>query len=447
MPTLAWSTIRGEVMRPLGFEDFATTTNLATNDKVISTELSDRLPSADYFIGWYVYIKGTNNVNVTRRVQDYSAETDSPPGQLTIRGANLATESAAVNCELLRFHPDDIKRALNRARQNVFPQLGILRDIETIVTGQRQFTYTVPSTIRLIKRVMLGERYEAGSVPENLLLNGDFEDWSNATSPDNWTVGGSSATVNQEEETTSPKNYAVLSGSNSARLFVPDSTVTTLLQTFTPGSGDVAIEGMEINVSAWVYATLASRVALRVTGLGDGTTHSGTGWELIKQAVTSGQTATSAQAGVSVTSGATMNVFVDEIIMVFGQSEALDKPYSPINNWDWVPSINGASDGGKLYFSEALPEKHRIRIIGVDMLASVSAETDTIEIDGELVEPLYNKVREYLCEERAKRSSGAEEIKWARMQSEYRGKYEDAINRGVGVRAPRKQLKMPDLVV
>ena len=84
--------------------------------------------------------------------------------------------------------------------------------------------------MRRIDRVYLGNKRTAES-GDNLLLNGDFEDWTTTTSCDNWSISGSGASVNQEAETTNPENYGVLYGDNSARILVPSSVVTTLLQT------------------------------------------------------------------------------------------------------------------------------------------------------------------------------------------------------------------------
>ena len=74
-----------------------------------------------------------------------------------------------------------------------------------------------------------------------------------------------------------------------------------------------------------------------------------------------------------------------------------DIPYTELRNWEHVPPVAGASDGGVLRFSEILPDKRRIRIVGRDMLSSVSADSDTVEVDGELLHPLYDKVRQLVA--------------------------------------------------
>ena len=442
MPTTAWSVARGEIQRPFGFESFNTTTNIAADNSVISTELASRWSQDDFFNGWYIIIKGTTNDLVSRRITDYAAST----GTLTVAGAALNSESANRVGELSRFHADDVLRAFNRARQNAFPMIGILRDIETVVTAPRQHTYTVPSTIRRFSRVYLGQRYESRSLAENLFLNSDFEDWTDATTPENWTISGSGASANQEATVSESPNYAVLSGSNSARLVIPSSTATTLLQTVDSASSSypaVAMEGMEVNVSAWVYCNIASRVSVRIAG-SDGSTHSGTGWELIKSSGTLAATATSVVAGLSGTSGAAIPAFVDEMILVVGGSEVLDHPYEPIMNYSFTPPAAGASDGGILRFHNALPDRHRLRIVGEDILSKIANDDSTIEIDGELLEPMYDLTRQYLCEERASRPGSDTSDFWDRKSAEYEERFSVAVNgMGIRVKVPPAAFKVP----
>lgn len=436
MPTTSWQVANAEIQRPLGFEQFATTTNITTDDQVVSTELGDRWNQPDYFNGWFNIIRGSNNDEVIRRVEDYSGET----GALTVTGAALSAESGPVTCEVSRFHPDDVKRAYNRARQDAYPSIGIMRKTDTLVTGFVQHTFTLPTTLRKVVRVELGDRHEADSSSLNLFTDGGLEDWASTTSLTSWTLAGAGASVNQEVETTSPPNYAVLTGSNSARIVVPSSQETTLLQTVTP---DQATEGMEVNVTAWVYCNTASRVSVRIAST-DGTAHGGTGWERITGTANLGATATSVAAGIVATSGTAIPVFVDELILTLGPQEAIDLPFKPILEWDYFPPVAGASTGGTIEVHEQLPAKHRIRIVGIDVLSSVSADSDTFEADINVLDPLYNLVRGYLCEERARQStSDAIRDRWRDRQQEYMDAYDFGLNTGKGLQAPRARLRVP----
>ncbi len=80
-----------------------------------------------------------------------------------------------------------------------------------------------------------------------------------------------------------------------------------------------------------------SRVSLTIDGAVQSETHGGTGWELLKGSKILTQDDTATVVGISVTSGAILAVYVDEVFLTLGQSEALDRPYTPITNWDIVP--------------------------------------------------------------------------------------------------------------
>ena len=446
MPTTTWEQMRQDIVRPFGLVTGTTTTNVAANTSLIDTGLTDLYSTNDYFNdNWFAIVTSNNRDGQYRRITDYDSN-----GTLTVSKAwGAGTDGANSTYELMTVHPDSVQRAYNRARQIVWPHIGIVRDVETVVTGQRQFTYTIPSTIRRVNRVYLGQRYEAQNDAENLLLNGGFEDWTNATTADNWSVTGSgSPSVNQEEQTTSPTNYAVLSGNNSARLVVPGSsgTATTLVQTFNSASSDytaVATEGMTANLSAWVYCNTSGRVSLTIDGDVQSDTHGGTGWELLTGSNNLDATDTSTVVGISVTSGAAIPVFVDEINLTIGQSSVLDRPYTPITNWDVLPPVAGASNGGVLRFTGQVPMQHRIRIVGSDMLSSVNADDSTVEVDGDLLEPLYNKVRQLIADERA---MGNMESYWYTLARQYESEYNNAVETGaVGIRYPRPRFKVANM--
>ena len=436
--------MRQEIVRPFGLVTGTTSANLATNTSLVDEDLTDLYSADDYFNGnWFVIVTSNTNDGEYRRITDYAQSS----GTITVSKAWGDSDSSGATYELMPVPPNNVMRAYNRARQIVWPQIGIVRDVETLVTGNRQFTYEIPSTIRKVNRIYLGERYEAQTDAENLLVNGSFENWSSSTSADNWSVTGSGASVNQEEQTSSPTNYAVLSGNNSARIVVPGSVAVTLIQTFDSTSStytSVATQGMEANVSAWVYCTVASRVSLTIDGAVQSDTHGGTGWELLKGSQILTQTDTECAVGISVSSdSAAIAVYVDEVFLTLGQSEALDRPYTPITNWDIVPPAAGASTGGTLRFTGNLPSHHRLRIVGTDLLSPVTSDASTVEIDGELLEPLYNKVRQMIADEM---SMGIPDSYWFTMARQYEAEYNKAIESGaVGLRVPRPRFKAPSM--
>ena len=302
MPTTALSTIRQDALRPLGLiTSTTTTTALAANKVVVDTKLTDRFPVDDYFNNrWFVHITSGNDAGKIRRITDYAQST----GTLTHSGANW-TGGDSPSFELTPFDPTEVQNLYNEAREQVYPDISMVRDIETLVTGNGQHTYTLPSTIRRVDRIYLGNRRNADS-GDNLLLNGDFEDWDadqlTPGSQNNWTLAGSGATFNKEADTSNPENFAVLSGNNSGSLAVATAD-TTLQQTFTPASSSyttLPTEGQEVNLSAWVYCTTADKVKLYI-GAAVGNFHSGTGWELMKASATLDHDATTAVVGLHVT--------------------------------------------------------------------------------------------------------------------------------------------------
>ncbi len=436
MPTTAWSTMRQDILRPLGLITGSTTTNISDgNTNVIDTEITRRFPVDDYFNNrWFLQLTGTStsNLNNVRRVTNYAQSS----GTFTCAGASgnnwPASESGSITYELSTFHPDDVKDAYNEARELVFPDISMVRDIETIVTGLNQYTYTLPSTIRRVDRVYRGNRRNADS-GDNLLLNGDFEDWDadqlTPGSQNNWTLAGSGATFNKEAQTTNPENYAVLHGNNSGRLHVPANTTVTLLQTFTPASSSyttLPTEGQEVNLSAWVYSNISGRLKLYI-GAEVGSYHGGTGWELMKASATLAYNATTAVVGLSTTtdgSTAAMAVYIDEIWMTLGQSEMVDVPYNELRNWDHVPPAEGASNGGVIRFQETLPDKYRIRIVGRDLLTAASTDAGTVEIDGELLHPVYDKTRQLLC---LRMAAGNPDSNWTEMARQFEASYVRAV--------------------
>ena len=439
MPTTAWSTMRAEIARPFGhIVSFTTTTHITTNTNVVSTGLAAIYPGDDYFNESHIFIKGGNNAGTSRRITDYTAAS----GTLVVAGPNLSGESGAVDCEIHEYDPVEYQLAFNRARQDLFPHICIIRDHQTIVTGQQQRRYLLPTTIRGGPiGVYMGYRDTADGLAENLVTDGGFEIWTNATTLTNWTLAGTGSSVNQEEQTTSPANYGVLEGRYSAGIPVAADTVKTLLQTVTPS---VAVSGMEVNFSVWVYSNTASRVSARIVDKGtsgattDSTAHTGTGWERLTVAANMVSDTTNFDVGVVVSSGTVLAVYADEAIATVGQSEVAEREWTPLQNWQWIGPIAGGSNGGHIEFQSSLPPGRRLRILGRDMVSSVSAESDTVEVDGELLEPLYDQTRAYMAQRM---------VHLPQFQAKYtlyQGKVDRAVNMGRYVKFPNPKARIPN---
>ena len=203
MPTTSWIVLRGEILRPFGYVEFKTTTNLAGgNTNVDSTGLTDRFDNDDRFNNWWATLvqdtdaDGTpaNVLPLTRIVDDYTVSSS----RLTLQGVNLAGEDEQTDWMLSRhFHPDEVRIAFNRAVADSYPHVSQPRDSRTIVTEAGVLTYPLATTMRKIDRVEIGNAVLA-SDSQNLLTDGGFEDWSSATALSNWTLSGTNSTVNQD---------------------------------------------------------------------------------------------------------------------------------------------------------------------------------------------------------------------------------------------------------
>ena len=445
MPTTSWRTIRDEISEEFGFVGFDTTTAIAANQLVVSTSLQSRFVYDDFFIDWWAMAatgasSGTvSDVNVgkIRHVNDYAATT----GTLTVAGPALTAATGNTEMKLYRVHPDDLRRYFNRARQDLFPSIALQRDHQTIVTGQIQQTYTLPSTLRRgPTRIYIGKRPTASTVAENEVTDPGFENWTDSTTPASWTLSGTGASVTQEEETTNPKNYMVLDDASSARVLAASSNAATLLQNVTPSVG---VEGVEANFSIWVYCMTSGRVSARC-GSTDGSTHGGTGWELLTSTENTGTGLSQfITVGISVSAGAVLIAYVDEAILIVGQSEPVDVGWEPVMNWEWVPPVAGASNGGFLEFPFRLPEKHRLRILGLDLLSSVTADTDTVEIDGEQLDIIYNSTKQKVALALAQGGRTEERDFYRSEALRFMALVEEGLTRGNGTH-PKRRLKIPD---
>lgn len=441
MPTTAWSVALPDIMRELGFISTSTTTNIVSGVDVVSTNLADDYDQDNYFNrNWWIKFTSGNNSGKVRRITDYTAST----GTLVVAGAALTAESGLTNFELMRFHPDTAQDHFNRARQELFPFIAIVRSFEGLASGQFQHRYILPTTLRgKPDRVMLGTRRNVESLVQNLSADGGFETWTNTTTLTNFTLTGTGASSTQEQETVSPKNYVVLAGANSARVLTSSSaiTVTTLLETVTPDQG---IESVELNVSVWGYCMSASRLSASADGT-LGTTHGGTGWERMVSSKTLDNSGTTFTWGISLTAAGTrIVVYIDEGIPTLGQQDPYDHGWDELKQWTWIPPVAGASNNGFLEFPYALPEKQIIRVIARDLLSSVSADTDTIEIDGELLAPLYDYTRLLMAKQVANESVAGTNDWWARKVREYQASVDRHLNNGRFISLPNVRAKVPD---
>jgi hypothetical protein len=448
--TTSWATIRKEIAEEFGFFEDVLASFATGSANFAGDAIRTAFPADDSLNGWFAHFTVGTNAGQTRRVIDH----DGTGGIVThsnplLTGADAATALPTV--QFHRVHPTRLVSHFNRAAKDMFPQIGIVRDLQTIVTGQQQYRFELPSSIRgKPSRVFIGDRPSAADVAENLLSNPGFEDWTTG-SADNWGISGTGVTTTQEEETTTPANYAVLAGASSTKLATLGTNEGQYdSDNFGLGAG-VGMQGVELNFSVWVYCVTASVVQASLFGSGvvgtpvNGGLHTGTGWELLTVTAKTAIATTTVRATVRLATNASGYIaYVDEAICIAGQSGRLDRPWTPLLNWNWVPPIGTATGGGYIEFPYKLPEKKRLRVIATDMLSSVSADTDLIEIDGDLLQPLYDRTRELAANELSIGLADKERSEWQAKSMEFRARWQDALNRGYRIKAPNPRSKIPN---
>jgi hypothetical protein len=152
----------------------------------------------------------------------------------------------------------------------------------------------------------------------NIIQDSSFEVWERgiAAAPDGWVVTGASATVAQEAT-------LIKHGIYSAKL-TRAGTDCHLSQDVYALAGKTYVQGRTYTFSAWVYATVASRVRLRAN---DGTTttnssyHSGgSTWEYLTCSFTVAGGATALNVGLAVDTGNTSG-YIDAAALEEGLSQ------------------------------------------------------------------------------------------------------------------------------
>ena len=364
---------------------FNTTTAIAANTSVVSTELTDSgFNNDDALIDTFIKITSANNDDTVRRVTDYTASS----GTITVSGTALTSDSSTqATFELYRYDPNQLRDTLNDARIEAFPRLYKHVEDTTLTLQGSQHRYARPTSIRqgFVRQIFQEPRYDAKTFENNIVgsLNCDFETWTNSTTPADW-VNSNFTSITQETETNSPDNWMVFDGSHSGQFQVAASSVNTALLTVPSGTN---YKGEEINVGIWVYSKTASRVSAVIQIDGDafstGSTHTGNGWERLTHSTVATDLNTSIKVGLHVTSDSDAFVFyADEIIATAGQSEIPISLGTPILGWrEEVDNI--------LIHGLRGSDNMNIRVRGMGFLSELSTGSSTMEIEGDQLRLLY----------------------------------------------------------
>ena len=393
MPSITRANLRKGLARTLGvYEEFATTTHIATNTSVISTNLRDLgYEVDDTLIGKWIFIKGTtNNVTLSRFVNDYTGSS----GTIDVRGENFGnTESGSINCELHEFSPARLHDALNTARLEAWPYLYKHARWDSISANYNQHEIGLPSAQfkGTPYEVLMAHLIDPGTYAENYITDADT---ANFNSVSGWT-GANTTALSTISTTTSPSTWVVLAGPSGTAGYCKtngNSSAATVLHTL--ATNTTSIRGARVNVSIWVYyrgtkSTIKARI-LEDSSSTDGDAHNKGGWEklTVSRNITTDFSSAVKVGIVDTGNTAAELMYLDNAIATVGADDVAEHRYERLLNWGYY-APTGTNTGGTLRFAYQLPPKRTLRVRGTQLLSSVAAETDTMEIDEKQAELLY----------------------------------------------------------
>ena len=316
------------------------------------------------FVEWIsenAYFLGTSgtNLNAERRITDFIPE----EGQIELAYALAAATALDDTYEIHRmFTPSEKHEALNRARLKCFPLLR--QDIED-------------------------DRLTVGDISSN----GDFSKWTATTEPDDWTRTNCNAL---KETTIVWKSGASCKLTASAAL----ATLKQNLITTTPYPY-LKLDTKSLTFYAWVYCDIANEARIGIEHpsgtISYSDYHTGSKqWEKLYVTVTISDPeiinlvlAIASDTVVAYFDHAyaytNYNIYEYDLtdmgligdpsaVMVEDDDENPYSPFTPLQDWSVSPA-------NKLRFSVLPNRGYKMRVIGQKYLSSVSADTDTMEID------------------------------------------------------------------
>tara|TARA_Y100000310_G_scaffold260629_2_gene269658 strand:- start:1342 stop:2706 length:1365 start_codon:yes stop_codon:yes gene_type:complete len=417
--------------------EFSTTTNITTDNSVISTGLVGAgYGDDDYFGGggpgsseWYILITGSNNSQVGRRVIDYTGTS----GTVVVAGPALSAESGSVTFEMMKVHPTRVLNLLNEARLEAFPSLHITKIDETVWTTSGRVTYEQPASI--IGRpysVWIGADQTPESYGENLLGDLAVGDWT-----------GTNITLAAEAVTTNPTNYATWQdGSIKCTTDVASTAGTSLTSVSNPSNHDALRFSFGIRVYSLTADRITPSIKLNSTTT-EGTAHGGTGWEyLTVQATLNTLTLSSIDVGLTVSVGTDFIFYQEEEgILTAGPMYFSDLDFIQLLNWEWEPRASGSSNADLIRFRDHLPDRRQLRIVGLGQLSALGTEASTVEVGKPEINILYDTAAVKLFQELSNHPGTDQRMTSALSRAEDRLRESKSEHR---MPFPRTRVSIPD---
>ena len=373
MGTTSLATLEQRLSEALGdWLSISTTTNITTDNYIFSTTLNQYDGSQnDYFNNWWVYIDGVTNAGVERKVKDYTTAT----GRLEVYGAALAAETAARTVRVYRYRQSQKLLALNRATEQMYPNVFIPIDDRTLLTG-------------------------------NILPDGHFEWWTSATAlklysassvdlAKTTTAGlyrGPRGTTSVKVTADAANGYLKLSSDTYPRLLdLMDKTVNFYCWAYPEVANDASIV---------IYTKQADGTAQTLTSTTTNPAGEFTRLKLESQSLNDDlveveirfKVATDTKYvyfddaqldGINLTEYLLPESYQDghiDHLILGGDDEEINPIFYP---QDEVGDYTTIHDGTYRYLSfDALPARgYRIQLLGSKPLETLSAQTDTISTD------------------------------------------------------------------
>ena len=394
---------------------FTTTTAIAANTSVVSTELTDLgFTDDDVLNDSFIKITSGNNLNDVRLISDYTASS----GTITVTGTALTSDSSTqATFEIYRYDPDQLRDAVNDAANQSFPALYKRIDDRTHTVAPGQARYERPSSIEpgYIRQVYIVPKIESKTFAENIINDQNCDMEASSSALTNWT-DSANITAAVEADTTSPNNFMVYRGQRSAKLTCAASSTGTFTLSVTDPTN---YESEELNFSIWVYSKYADLVSPMVQIDSDsvvtGTAHSGGGWQRLTVSTTSSNVGSTIKVGLSFASnGSIYTVYADEAILTSGPSE-IPKGFESVV-FDWT------EEGDYLAFLTAPPSHYNLHIVGCGALETLTAGADTITLEPHRVNLLLDYAALTFFEGELDQTSAEDQNAILRQITHYRNK-------------------------
>jgi len=399
---------------------FATTTNITTNNSIISTTLKQYDNGDDgAFNGWWVYLNTTANPSVLRKTGLQAGATTyaTATGTLTIAGAVLAAESAAATCYLFKYNRSHYVDAIVETCKTIYPTLHKRVDNQTLVTG-------------------------------NILPDAHFEEWPTSSTLTWYSVLSGTLAQTSTAGLTRGGKYSAkyTAGATPDYFYISSDSYPRLLD----------LQGRTVNFYCWAYpTTTADDASIGIyTVKNDGTTIQNltstttNAKDVYTQLKLEGQEINDDLDSIQIrfrvkTSGAIV-YFDDAYLNGMGLSEYLlpsgfvtghpsqlflqtygnmDEPFYDLhafNTWyrgEQIP-FTTFNDGSNhwLKLLDSYENEKRLRLLGFTPLETLSADTDTITLSSEKVPLLIAQARMIFWSREAGYSSVTDT---ARCEAEY----------------------------